>query len=126
MRLCSDVDGTCCDTPVLSSSFADDWSKNDNETWKEKYFGPCKNFKLKVKRGLSVSLVKANPDNPLTVNSIDILAHMANNTNKNVTKKDSVEQISFACVDPKGVAFNFPKKGGEIISRVLLVFGPSR
>jgi len=124
MRLCSDVDGKCCDTPVLSSVLADDWSKNDNETWKEKHMGPCKNFKLQVKRGLSVSLVKSNPDNPLTVNSIDVVASMVNNTKKNVTKNDAVEPLSFACVDPKAPAFNFAKKGGQSVKTVLCGVAP--
>jgi len=118
VRLCSDVDAKCCETPVLNS-FLDDWRKNKNETWKEKHIGECKNYKIKVKRGLSVSLVKSNPDNPLTVNSIDLVASMVNNTKKNVTKNDVVEPLSFACLNNKAPAFNFAKKGGQSVKTVL-------
>jgi len=126
VRLCSDVDGECCDTPVLSSTASDDWSKDSSETWKaSRYFGPCKNFKLKVKRGLSVSLVKSNPDNPLIVNSIDISASMVNNTKKNVTKNAVTEEVSFACAgNPTAPAFNFAKKGGQSVKTVLCGVGP--
>ena len=41
-QICSDDKKTCCTTPALKSSFADDWSKNDLETWTKKHFGPCK------------------------------------------------------------------------------------
>jgi len=129
VRLCSDVDAKCCETPVLSSLAFDDWSKNDNETWKEKHIGECKNYKIKVKRGLSVSLVKSNPDNPLTVNSIDLVASMVNNTKKNVTKNDFVEPLSFACLDKgtfstRAPAFNFAKKGGQSVKTSLCGITP--
>ena len=83
---------------------------------------------FQVKRGLSVSLVKSNPDNPLIVNSIDISASMVNNTKKNVTKNAVTEEVSFACAgNPTAPAFNFAKKGGKfrLLSRQSFLYkGP--
>merc|ERR1712029_980784 len=51
VKICSDDKKTCCTTPALKSTFSDDWSKNDLETWGKKYFGPCKDKKFKIKNG---------------------------------------------------------------------------
>lgn len=61
-KICSDDKKDCCETPALSSSFSDDWSKNDLETWTKKYFGPCKDKKFKIKTGLEVTLIKKGTD----------------------------------------------------------------
>ena len=48
VSLQSDVDASQkCDMPKLSS-FADDWSKNDEEKWDDDYFGPCEDKEFKV------------------------------------------------------------------------------
>merc|ERR1711973_1034858 len=76
MQGCSDVDAKqCCKTPPLNSALSDDWSAKDREVWGESYFGTkkgeCKNFSFKVKRGLSVTLLKSG-DGGLQVKSIDV------------------------------------------------------
>jgi len=92
-RVCSDVDAKqCCKTPALKSLAFDDWSKNDKEVWGESYFGSkkgeCKNFAFKVRRGLSVTLLKSG-DSGLQVKSIDVRT-------KSKDKKIP-DQINFAC-----------------------------
>merc|ERR1711879_372474 len=42
LNVCDDLNNKCCTTPVLSSTFSDDWSKGDTETWGESYFGDQK------------------------------------------------------------------------------------
>jgi len=54
--ICSDVNSYCCRTK-LSSLLSDDWSKNDEEIWKESDLGKCATSLYKVNRGLKVSLV---------------------------------------------------------------------
>jgi len=93
MQVCSDVDAKqCCKTPALKSTLFDDWSRNDLEVWGESYFGSkkgeCKNFAFKVRRGLSVTLLKSG-DSGLQVKSVDIRT-------KSKDKKIP-DQINFNC-----------------------------
>jgi len=71
--ICSDVDqDVCCKTKLSSSVFLiDDWSRNDNEVWKEKHFGECKDMMYKVNNTLKVSLETRNvPQSGLVVNKL--------------------------------------------------------
>jgi len=97
MQVCSDVDAKqCCKTPALSSStsLGFDWSANDDrEVWGESYFGSkkgeCKNFSFKVKRGLSVTLLKSG-DGGLQVRSINVRTRSAD-------PKKIKDEINFKC-----------------------------
>jgi len=73
VKICSDGDKkkTCCTTPALKRRTRDDWSRNDLETWTSDRLGACKGKKLKVKKGLEVSLQKDGKDG-LKVSSIII------------------------------------------------------
>jgi hypothetical protein len=61
-KICGDDKKTCCETPVLSSAFSDDWSSGDLETWTKKYFGNCIDKKFKIKNGLELTLSKKGSD----------------------------------------------------------------
>lgn len=88
-KICSDDKKTCCETPALKSSFADDWSKNDLETWTKKHFGDCKDKKFKIKKGLEVILSKKGTDT-LGVTSLFVEA-------ETVAKDKSIEPERFEC-----------------------------
>lgn len=70
VEVCSDVNDVCCRTP-LSSLLADDWSKNDEEVWKESDLGDCKTMLYKVSAigGPRFTLVKDGKDD-LIVNKV--------------------------------------------------------
>jgi len=94
VQVCSDVDAKqCCKTPALKSIISDDWSRNDIEVWGESYFGTkkgeCKGFSFKVKRGLSVTLLKSG-DSGLQVKSIDVRT-------KSKDPKKIPDEINFQC-----------------------------
>jgi len=94
VQVCSDVDAKqCCKTPALKSLIADDWSRDDLEVWGESYFGSkkgeCKGFSFKVKRGLSVTLLKSG-DGGLQVKSIDVRT-------RSKEPKKIKDEINFKC-----------------------------
>jgi len=89
VKICSDDKKTCCTTPALKSTFSDDWSKNDLETWGKKYFGPCKDKKFKIKNGLELTLQKKGTDT-LGVTSLFVEA-------ETVAKDKTVETERFEC-----------------------------
>jgi len=70
VEVCSDVNDVCCRTP-LSSLLSDDWSKNDEETWKESDLGVCKTMLYKVSSigGPRFTLLKDGKDD-LIVNKV--------------------------------------------------------
>lgn len=74
MRFCSDVDSKqCCDAGDKGkvSSFGDDWSTGDTETWDDSYFGDCENFKFTIRQGLKVTVAKSKTGK-LNITSIDV------------------------------------------------------
>jgi len=73
VKVCSNVDLNCCEVK-LSSTLSDDWSKNDNEIWKEKKFGDCKGVLYNIRKasttnGPKLTLSKPGKDD-LKVNKI--------------------------------------------------------
>jgi len=70
VEVCSDVNDVCCRTP-LSSLLSDDWSKNDEEIWKESDLGDCKTMLYKVSSigGPRFTLLKDGKDD-LIVNKV--------------------------------------------------------
>jgi len=69
-EFCSDVNTVCCRTR-LNHRLSDDWSKNDDEVWKESDFGKCKTMLYKVRDGIRFSLLKNGKDD-LQVNKLTI------------------------------------------------------
>merc|ERR1712048_1408320 len=66
----SDVNEVCC-RAKLSSTFSDDWSKNDNEVWEEKHLDKCQTMVYKVRDGLKFGLATKKKDKKaLVVNKI--------------------------------------------------------
>jgi len=66
VKVCSNLDKNCCEVK-LSSTFSDDFSKNDVEIWKEKSFGDCKNIlynirKTGISNGPTLTLSKPGKD----------------------------------------------------------------
>jgi len=62
----------CCDTGKLSSTFSDDWSKNDKETWENKKLGACKTQSFDACKGLDVSVKKKSGSDSLKVKDITL------------------------------------------------------
>ena len=59
MQICNEKSALqCCDTGVLSSSFSDDWSRNDKETWDKKKLGSCKTKAFDPCKGFDVAIKK--------------------------------------------------------------------
>jgi len=88
-KICSDDKKTCCTTPTLSRKTADDWSKNDLETWTSSKFGECKDKKFKIKKGLEVTLMKKGTDT-LGVTSLFVEA-------ETLSKNKEIESERFEC-----------------------------
>jgi len=59
LEICSEKSSlNCCDTGHLDSSFSDDWSKNDKETWPNKKLGACKTASFDACKGIDVAIKK--------------------------------------------------------------------
>jgi len=88
-KFCSDDKKTCCETPALSATFSDDFSKNDLETWGKKYFGSCKDKVFTIKKGIEVTLNKKGTDT-LGVTSLFVEA-------ETLDKDKKIETERFEC-----------------------------
>merc|ERR1712215_284939 len=89
LEICSSKSAlTCCNTGTLSSSFSDDWSKNDKETWKNKDLGPCKTKSFDACRGFDVAVKKKSGKDSLKVDTITL---------ELADKKDPKQTQKFVC-----------------------------
>ena len=57
---------------MLSSTFSDDWSKNDKETWDNKKLGACKTASFDACKGFDVAIRKKSGSDSLKVSSISL------------------------------------------------------
>ena len=57
---------------MLDSSFSDDWSKNDKETWANKKLGACKTASFDACKGFDVAIKKAGGKDSLKVSNITL------------------------------------------------------
>jgi len=99
VEICSDATKKkdCCLTDILKTTFKDDWSKNDLETWSTPTLGSCKTKKLLVKQGLTLSLNKTGTDS-LSVTSIIVDTTGVTGKKDKKTKKDIAGPLEqFSC-----------------------------
>jgi len=125
LEICSSKSAlNCCDTGTLSSTFSDDWSKNDKETWKNKDLGPCKTKSWDACRGFDVAVKKKSGKDSLKVNTITLDLADKNNpkqtqkfvcSNYNVGATDTVKRST--CTLDKSSKLNCPKPSSTATKR---------
>jgi len=92
LQICSDYDTSqCCKTPVLSSLFSDDWSRNDTETWKGKSIGNCSTIPFKVQNQLLLTITKSGKSKLL----VDHITIVAQSPDKKITELEQFKCFNF-------------------------------
>ena len=81
----------CCKTPVLSSLFSDDWSRNDTETWKGKSIGNCSTIPFKVQNQLLLTITKSGKSKLL----VDHITIVAQSPDKKITELEQFKCFNF-------------------------------